>query len=262
MQKIIVNKSRENPYVQVLKNFLGDDRISWKAKGLFSYLLSKPDNWVVRENDLIKQSTDGRDSIRAGVEELIKYGYVVKVERREKGKFVGMEWILHESPQAVDIADVPPQTEKPSTVKPSMEKPLHSNNNYSNTDNNKKTTTGTTEDIVVVPIVNKVNEDLPKGITVKLLDKLRQTHDTEVIQRQLKNLRKALVTQKIKSNPAWLTTACNEDYDSTIEPNLFAPKVNYVVADEAPVEPMPLSDEFKARLMMLPNMSQFAGGSI
>ena len=259
MQKIIVNKSRENPYVQVLKNFLGDDRISWKAKGLFSYLLSKPENWVVRENDLIKQSTDGRDSIRAGVEELIKYGYVVKVERREKGKFVGMEWILHESPQAVEIADVPPQTEKPSTVKPLMEKPLHSNNDYSKTDNNNKEQQQESVDIAVVSFEFK---DLPKGITVKLLDKLRATHDTEVIQRQLKNLRKALATQKIKNTAGWLTTACNEDYESTIEPNLFAPKINYVVADEPPVEPMPLSEDFKARLLTLPNLSQFAGGSI
>ena len=122
----------------------------------------------------------------------------------------------------------------------------------------RETTTGTTEDIVVVPIVNKANEDLPKGITVKLLDKLRATHTDEVIQRQLKNLRTALTTQKIKNTAGWLTTACNEDYDSTIEPNLFAPKVNYVVADEPPVEPMPLSEDFKARLLTLPNLSQFA----
>ena len=123
----------------------------------------------------------------------------------------------------------------------------------------RETTTGTTEDIAVASFEFK---DLPKGITVKLLDKLRATHDEQVIQRQLKNLRKALATQKIKNTAGWLTTACNEDYNSTIEPNLFAPKINYVVADEPPVEPMPLSEDFKARLMTLPNMSQFAGGSI
>ena len=32
-----------------------DKRMSWEARGLMGYLLTKPDNWTVRIDDLVKQ---------------------------------------------------------------------------------------------------------------------------------------------------------------------------------------------------------------
>ncbi|MCP3940161.1 MAG: hypothetical protein GY710_01595 [Desulfobacteraceae bacterium] len=69
---------------------LNDDRLSWKAKGLLIYLLSKPDDWQVYIKNLVKQSKDGMDSTYAGIKELIKAGYIIKTDiKDEKGIFRG-----------------------------------------------------------------------------------------------------------------------------------------------------------------------------
>lgn len=136
--KTIVRVSkRENPYVTLDKFFLSDDRLSWKAKGLLSYLLSKPDNWEIYVSDLLKRATDGRDSIYAGLKELEKAGYLRRNRKHnENGRFDGYEYVIYERPQeepltadAKDRLDPEkpktglPYTGNPDTVKPYPEKP-------------------------------------------------------------------------------------------------------------------------------------------
>jgi len=90
-------RKRENPFVQIDKTMINDPEISWKAKGILSYLLSKPDDWITYISDLEKRAKDGRDSVRAGISELIEVGYIEKkVARDENGRFKGYEYIVHE----------------------------------------------------------------------------------------------------------------------------------------------------------------------
>lgn len=92
-------KKRDHPFVQVDKRAIQDQQLSWKAKGLLCYLLSKPDDWTVRISHLKKQSTDGRDSTRTALNELIDSGYIEKNRQHEEdGKFAGFEYIVLESP--------------------------------------------------------------------------------------------------------------------------------------------------------------------
>lgn len=94
-----VSKNKENPYVIVNKNFINDESISWKAKGILLYLLSKPDDWRVYETDIVKHSTDGRDSVRSAIRELIKAGYIMREKvRNEKGRIVGSNYVVFEVP--------------------------------------------------------------------------------------------------------------------------------------------------------------------
>lgn len=112
---IRTRKNRENPYVMIDKFGLNDERLSWKAKGLLAYLLSKPDDWTIRINDLIKRSKDGRDAVKAGLRELELYGYLSRHQHRdETGKFGDIEYIIYERPQLLDTKGVIPQTENPS----------------------------------------------------------------------------------------------------------------------------------------------------
>ncbi|AFZ69538.1 hypothetical protein [Deinococcus peraridilitoris] len=69
-------RSRENPYSQIYRRALQDDRLSWNARGIMGYLLSKPDNWTVSVSDLIKQGHLKRDGIRAVLKELQATGYL------------------------------------------------------------------------------------------------------------------------------------------------------------------------------------------
>jgi hypothetical protein len=45
-----VSKNKENPYVMIDKRSIGNDKISWKAKGILAYCLSMPDDWVFYVN--------------------------------------------------------------------------------------------------------------------------------------------------------------------------------------------------------------------
>lgn len=100
MSTFRIQKNRENPYVMLDKFSVNDSGLSWKAKGLLAYLLSKPDDWVVKEHDLVAHAKDGRASMRAGLEELIQAGYLVKYGRRrdDKGRLYENEYQVFERP--------------------------------------------------------------------------------------------------------------------------------------------------------------------
>lgn len=100
------NKKRVNPFVQIDKNILTNSDISWKAKGILSYLLSKPDGWITYITDIEKRSSDGRDSVRAGIRELETIGYIERKRIREKGKFKGWEYHVYEYPKKKNTEDV------------------------------------------------------------------------------------------------------------------------------------------------------------
>lgn len=125
--KTVVRVSKkENPYVTLDKFFLHDERLSWKAKGLLSYLLSKPDNWKIYVSDLVKRATDGRDSVYAGLKELEQAGYLKRIRKHnELGWFDGYEYVIYERPQEETLlADYNrPDPEKPETVQPNPENP-------------------------------------------------------------------------------------------------------------------------------------------
>src|SRR4051794_9053866 len=74
-------KDRQHPYTQIVNRVLTDDRLSWEARGMLAYLLSKPDDWQVRFSDLRRQGGRGRDSTQRILKELAAAGYRVRVCR-------------------------------------------------------------------------------------------------------------------------------------------------------------------------------------
>ena len=101
-QKTIIRKAKnkENPYAQIAKTAVQDKRLSWKATGLLSYILSLPDNWRINLVDLAKRKADGVFATRAALKELATAGYVlIESSRDEKGRFIGHEHLVFENPQ-------------------------------------------------------------------------------------------------------------------------------------------------------------------
>lgn len=134
MSIIRVNK-RENPFVMIDKTMLSDERLTWKAKGILAYLLSKPNDWTVRVADIVKRSKDGRDAVYNGIKELEKYGYIKREQIREKGNFKGTQYVVFERPQeseTLDIKPFSPHPENPNTENPNTENPVHTNNDSTN----------------------------------------------------------------------------------------------------------------------------------
>lgn len=95
---IRIQKDKNNPYVMLNKTFLNDENLSFKAKGILAYLLSKPDNWQVRVSDLIKHSPDGKTAIYSGLNELKQQGYLEKFPVHIDGKIHHWESIVYEIP--------------------------------------------------------------------------------------------------------------------------------------------------------------------
>lgn len=58
------------PFTQVANDILNNPEISAKAKGLYSYLYSKPDGWKFSASRIQKDFADGKRSIMSGLQEL------------------------------------------------------------------------------------------------------------------------------------------------------------------------------------------------
>ena len=65
-------------FTVVPNQILNDGRISFKAKGLLVFILSKPDHWRTTTSHLASIGPDGRQAIQSMMRELEQAGYVVR----------------------------------------------------------------------------------------------------------------------------------------------------------------------------------------
>lgn len=119
MSKLLVLSRFGVTPVQVLNN----SSLSFKAKGLYGFIQSKPDGWQFSAERIAKQSNDGVTSVRSGLQELVDAGLLVrKCHKDEKGKWE-WEYILLENPSAENpptdnaLAENLPNTSKKDIVK-------------------------------------------------------------------------------------------------------------------------------------------------
>ncbi len=63
MSQTIIRSPRRHRFVIIDQHAVEDSRLSWAARGLLGYLLSRPDDWKVLVNDLRKRGDLGRDGI-------------------------------------------------------------------------------------------------------------------------------------------------------------------------------------------------------
>lgn len=97
---MIIRNPNRNRYVNISKIPLEDSRLSWKARGLHAFLMSKPDNWDVIVEYLVGQSEkDGRDSVRGALKELETAGYIARTKtKNNQGKYDGTDCEIFEEP--------------------------------------------------------------------------------------------------------------------------------------------------------------------
>ncbi|WP_213563005.1 conserved phage C-terminal domain-containing protein [Staphylococcus auricularis] len=132
---IIRTKKTSGNYFIADKYYVEDEMLSWKAKGLMTYLFSKPDHWKVHQNQLVKVSTDGKASVRAIVNELIDKGYMTRdISRKDNGDFDGYEYTLYEKPRVRKMEVAKMEVAKMGDAKMGDAKSDTSNNDLSNND--------------------------------------------------------------------------------------------------------------------------------
>jgi hypothetical protein len=99
---IFIVKQKKTHYKTLNTLFLLDDRLSWKAKGILGYLLSKPENWRGQRYNLVWASKDGERSVKSGLKELVDTGYAeLKILPRKDGKFQGKYYEISDTPGKV-----------------------------------------------------------------------------------------------------------------------------------------------------------------
>lgn len=79
----IIRARRPEPYSVIRNGVINDHRLSWKARGLLVYILSKPDGWRTNSQHLAKIGPDGRDAVRTGLEELRQAGYLDRTKAQD-----------------------------------------------------------------------------------------------------------------------------------------------------------------------------------
>ncbi|POA45570.1 hypothetical protein C1893_23220 [Pseudomonas sp. MPR-ANC1] len=134
----IIRAARKSQFYVLPTTTIEDNRLSWEARGMLVYLLSKPDHWEVRVEDLLARTRNclgkrsGRDKVYGILKELQMSGYVIRRYDRQGGTFKGMTYEVSETPDlaagAAFIASqkkdkAPPVTANPETVAPVTDLP-------------------------------------------------------------------------------------------------------------------------------------------
>lgn len=214
---IRTQKNRENPYVMIDKTFLSDDRLSWKAKGLLSYFLSKPDDWTILVSDLIKRSTDGEKAVRSGLKELEKLGYLENYPvKDERGRIKYWEKVVYERPNEVEI----PDTQKgkvdktPDACFPHVENVHVENGDTTNNDftNKRSKVINKQQQPVVVDDSNSIKSELTKynlKVNAATLKKWRKQADDATI---LQVIGETIARSDVKNIIAYITKTLEAGY--------------------------------------------------
>ena len=82
----------------VPNDLLNNPEISFKAKGLYAYLNSKPDNWDFSVERIASQVKEGVESVRVGIQELEKFGYLKRIRYQNEKGFWEIDYMLFEVP--------------------------------------------------------------------------------------------------------------------------------------------------------------------
>jgi hypothetical protein len=120
---MIVRTPRLERDFTVLPNrALRDPYLSYRARGVLAYVLSMPDNWRTSADTLARQGLEGRDAIRAAINELIRAGYARRVKAQdERGRYT-TELHFYDTPKAVHIlGKLRGKREEPTTENQSSE---------------------------------------------------------------------------------------------------------------------------------------------
>ena len=177
VMRVVKNKD----YSTVHNGFINNKNLSFKAKGILLYFLSKPDNWEFYLQEMAKNSKDGVESIKAGISELENLGYIHKsLKRSDNGKLSGgYDYTVYEIPQ-------PKQENTVSVKNLSDNLPIKENRSLINTElsnnTNNKYTASDAEDIWSI-YPNKKGKRKSIDYILKILKKLSKEELIRAVER-------------------------------------------------------------------------------
>ncbi len=101
-------------FTRIDNRTLEDERLSWGARGLLAYLLSRPDRWRIDRHQLASVARNGERAAWALLRELEQAGYLTRERGRgERGRLIWTH-VVHEVPST--SVQEPHSGERPTSV--------------------------------------------------------------------------------------------------------------------------------------------------
>lgn len=91
------NKIKEN-FTIIPNDIIRNKSISDRARFIFCYMASMPDDWKFYQGAMAKELGYTKDTLRKYIEELLETGYLHREQRREIGKFDSYDYTLNYIP--------------------------------------------------------------------------------------------------------------------------------------------------------------------
>lgn len=91
------NKIKDN-FTIIPNDIIRNKNLSDRARFLFCYMASMPDEWKFYQGVMAKELGYTKDTLRKYIEELLQTGYLNREQRRETGKFDSYDYTLNFSP--------------------------------------------------------------------------------------------------------------------------------------------------------------------
>ena len=178
MDTKFIKTKKEKNFTVLDNTFIKDTRLSWKAKGLMTYLLSLPDDWTIYLSEIEQHATDGKSALRSAINELKEFGYLKAEQKRENNRFAEMVYIIIENPDS-------PFTDFQQTENLQTENLNSENQTLQNTNNDKVLNKQNTDNNIPKPKKHKLgnykNVLLTNEEIQKLYDKLGMQKTVAVI---------------------------------------------------------------------------------
>lgn len=159
MSKLI--KPRHTGFTVTSNKIIRDASLSWKARGIFTYLWSQPKDWDFYETEVMRHATDGRDGLRSGLKELETAGYLKRLRtRNENGQLSGSDWEISDEPMLASPVSDKPMLENPMLDEGTLLNTNPLSTNQLNTNNTKDTLSGKPDLtwVVAVRVISHLNE--------------------------------------------------------------------------------------------------------
>ncbi len=116
-------------YARVPNTLLNDEAISLKAKGLFAYIESKPDDWDFSVERIARALKEGTSAVGDGIKELEKSGYLIRQRYQDEHGHWLVQYVLTD--QVLPLEN--PTLENPIAGKPiNIKKKVSTNKVISN----------------------------------------------------------------------------------------------------------------------------------
>jgi len=147
----IVRAPRHERWLVFEKSTIEDPKLSFRALGLLTFILSKPDYWRVDATEIAGERAEGRDAIRTALNELRDAGYLTRQRYQDAGGHWVTDTVVTELPAPTD--DGFPGAGEPTAGEPTVGAP------------------GALKSPVVIP-VSEV--DVPNGTSTRAAAKPRE----------------------------------------------------------------------------------------